>query len=305
MSIEVMTRVWASSQQKGSTLLLLLSIADYANERGIAYPSIETLAQKVRMTTRNVQKLLRKLEESGELIIKPNAGPAGCNLYRIVFPTPANRKGGENFSPPGGEQSHAGGENFSPGGEKSGQGGELAFTRGVNASSPDPSLEPPIDPSVNDNNDNTRAAPLSSSSSQPATPIAVQAENQPQPAARVRLPAAAVAQAAGDRDPAWLAAKAAYENNIGCLTPILATRIKEALRTYPPEWVPLAIERAVMAEKRRWDYVEGILRNWLAEGFTGPGSRQSSKRSGPRRDQRQPQLAEQPVTDSYADLILQ
>jgi hypothetical protein len=34
MSIEVMTRVWANSKQKGSALLLMVSIADYANERG-------------------------------------------------------------------------------------------------------------------------------------------------------------------------------------------------------------------------------------------------------------------------------
>jgi DnaD/phage-associated family protein len=305
-----MTRVWASSQQKGSTLLLLLSIADYANERGVAYPSIATLAQKVRMTERNVQKLLGKLAESGELIIKPNAGPAGCNLYRIVLnttsntapaPSPADCKGGEKFSPPQGE-------NFSGGGEKSGQGGERQFTGGVNASSPDPSLEPPIDPSVDDD---TRATPTaaSSSSSQPPAPALVLAEEMPAPTNQppVRLPAAAVAQAIGRRDPAWLAAKAAYENNIGLLTPLLSQRLEEALATYPPEWVPAAIARAVTAEKRRWDYVEGILRNWSTEGCGGQRSRpsapqRSSKRAGHAQPPAQPAEA---APDSYADLILQ
>lgn len=150
---------------------------------------------------------------------------------------------------------------------------------------------------------------LSSSSSRPPAPAAAlpaQDQPEPPPPAPIRLPAAAVAQALGNRDPAWLAAKVAYENNIGLLTPILAQRMEEALRTYPPEWVPAAIGRAVLAEKRRWDYVEGILRNWSAEGFGGQGSGRSKPRSSTRRAQPQPaaQVAEaQP--DSYADLILQ
>lgn len=294
-----MTRVWANSKQKGSALLLLLSIADYANERGLAFPSIESLARKVRMSPRNVQLLLRKLEDAGELTVKPAGGPGGCNLYRIILDSQAPQ-GGEKIAPQGGEK-------FSPGGEKSRTGGEEGFTGGVKPSSPNPSLEPPIDPSVDDD---TRATPpTSSSSSQQPIPAANLAEETPaatttpQPG-RVRLPAAAVTAAAGNRDPAWLAAKSAYENNIGLLTPLLAQRIQEALRIYPPEWVPAAIERAVVAEKRRWDYVEGILRNWLAEGFTaGQGSR-SSRRTNTRRAQPPAQPAEA-APDSYADLILQ
>ena len=52
------------------------------------------------------------------------------------------------------------------------------------------------------------------------------------------------------------------------LTPVTSDLIKTALQTYPPEWIPLAIERAVAAEKRQWNYVAGILRNWSNEGFT-------------------------------------
>lgn len=83
MSIKVMSWVWQHSQLGGPTLLLLLAIADFANDAGIAFPAVATLAAKIRMSERNTQYLLKKLEESGELIIEKNAGPKGCNLFRV------------------------------------------------------------------------------------------------------------------------------------------------------------------------------------------------------------------------------
>lgn len=88
MSIEAMQKVWEYSDQKGSALLLLLAIADYAQENGRgAWPSVATLADKIRMTERNTQLLLAKLEEAGELHIEVGAGPHRTNLYNIIFPT--------------------------------------------------------------------------------------------------------------------------------------------------------------------------------------------------------------------------
>ena len=84
MSIQVMTLVWKGSLNKGSALLLLLAIADHAHDDGTgAWPSVETLAQQIRMTTRNTQRLLRLLEESGELVVGAGAGPNGVNTYTI------------------------------------------------------------------------------------------------------------------------------------------------------------------------------------------------------------------------------
>ena len=109
---------------------------------------------------------------------------------------------------------------------------------------------------------------LSSSSSQPAG------------TERIRLPAAAVAALTQPHDPAYLAAKVIYENNIGTLTPITSDLIKTALQTYPPEWIPLAIERAVAAEKRHWNYVAGILRNWSNEGLQTAPARTGNAGNG-------------------------
>jgi hypothetical protein len=87
MSIAIMTQVWQHSQHKGSELLLLLAIADNANDQGLAYPSIRTLAKKTRLKERTVQYLLRnKLEPSGELHVSTGTGPRGCNEYVIHIP---------------------------------------------------------------------------------------------------------------------------------------------------------------------------------------------------------------------------
>ena len=77
MSIKIMTRVWDNSKSKGSALLLLLALADYASEAGYCWPGITTLAGKTRLSERQVMRLIRQLEEAGELVCvrehrKPN-----------------------------------------------------------------------------------------------------------------------------------------------------------------------------------------------------------------------------------------
>jgi len=139
MSIKVMTAVWAKSAQKGSALLLLLAIADHADDAGKAYPSVDTLAEKIRMTPRNTQFLLRKLEESGEISIEMNAGRRGCNVYRITCM-------GENISPTEGENISP--EKISQGVKKSHRGGEKSRRKGVKGISPEPSIEPSLEPSL-------------------------------------------------------------------------------------------------------------------------------------------------------------
>lgn len=83
MSIRQLNLVWEHSKQRGGALLIMLAIADFADDRGEAYPSVTTLANKGRMSERNARYVLRELEASGELAIEPNAGPKGCHLYRI------------------------------------------------------------------------------------------------------------------------------------------------------------------------------------------------------------------------------
>lgn len=144
MSIKVLSYVWERSHQKGSHLLLLLAIADYADDAGFAYPSVPRLARKSRMTDRNVQYALNRLVHSGEIAYQPHAGPNGTHLYQVLMhyvgPTSS---WGENFAPANGrkERSYvAGGANLAPG-VKSLR-GENQCARGVKGLSPNPSGDP-------------------------------------------------------------------------------------------------------------------------------------------------------------------
>lgn len=125
MSIKVMTFVWEHSHHKGSVLLTLLAIADFASDDGTnAYPAIATLAEKTRMTERNVQIVLKKLETSQELTMQRNAGPHGCHIFAIPLKHEVQNVQGEKFS-----------------GVKSFQ-GEKYGSAGVKGLSPDPLRDP-------------------------------------------------------------------------------------------------------------------------------------------------------------------
>ncbi len=90
MSIRVMSHVWKHSQAKGGDLLVLLAIADFADDSGTAYPSIATLGLKARLDGRNVQRSIRRLITTGELTLSERQGPHGTNLYMVANCHPAN-----------------------------------------------------------------------------------------------------------------------------------------------------------------------------------------------------------------------
>ncbi|MCL4505847.1 MAG: hypothetical protein M1140_07475 [Chloroflexi bacterium] len=97
MSVRAMADVWERSNQKGSALLVLLALADWGDDAGQnIYPSIESLARKVRMTTRNVRFIVDRLRESGELIVEQNghknSNGQRTNLYRVALPSARGEK---------------------------------------------------------------------------------------------------------------------------------------------------------------------------------------------------------------------
>ncbi len=120
MSIRIMTLVWERSLHSGGDLLVLLAIADYADDTGQAYPAVGTLAHKARMSERNCQYVLKRLVGSGELEVERRKGPGGCNLYRvkILHPEAGFMGGVKPVAPPR-----------------------------VKSSAPDPSSEPSVEPS--------------------------------------------------------------------------------------------------------------------------------------------------------------
>jgi hypothetical protein len=85
MSISIIDRVWHYSKARKGELLMLLAIADFANDDGEAWPSVPTLAKKSRLSERQAQYALRRLVKSGELKLSKNKGPRGCHVYHIVI----------------------------------------------------------------------------------------------------------------------------------------------------------------------------------------------------------------------------
>lgn len=57
-----------------------------------------------------------------------------------------------------------------------------------------------------------------------------------------------------------------YENLGLSLNPTIAEQLIEAETQYPPGWIKEAFSRAAAANVRRWNYIEGILKQWLAAG---------------------------------------
>jgi helix-turn-helix protein len=88
MSVHFTSPVWKNSPQTGSTLLILLALADMANDEGFCWPSIKTLAERARMQPRNVQVILQKLIVAGELDVQYGNGPKTpngyLNRYRVI-----------------------------------------------------------------------------------------------------------------------------------------------------------------------------------------------------------------------------
>lgn len=58
----------------------------------------------------------------------------------------------------------------------------------------------------------------------------------------------------------------AYHDNMGLMSSMLADKIKLAIEDYGADWIIEAIGKALENNKRTWAYVDGILRNWRANG---------------------------------------
>lgn len=78
-----MSQIWDSGPSDRSELVVMLALADYANDDGECWPSMAGIAQKARMTERGAQKILRRLEEAGWLKVETGGGRGGKNHYVI------------------------------------------------------------------------------------------------------------------------------------------------------------------------------------------------------------------------------
>lgn len=89
---------WAKSVRAPNAMAkaVLVSLADYADQSGIAWPAIPRLAQEVQASDRTVQRALRSLEEVGLIFTEKRDRQDGgqtSNGYRLAMPP------GDNLTP--------------------------------------------------------------------------------------------------------------------------------------------------------------------------------------------------------------
>lgn len=85
MSIEVMTWVWRNGPKDPTARLVLLAIADHADDAGNCYPSMAGIAEKACVTERGARGIVRRLEGDGWLETKVGGGRGGKSQYRVVM----------------------------------------------------------------------------------------------------------------------------------------------------------------------------------------------------------------------------
>ncbi|MBD9700695.1 helix-turn-helix domain-containing protein [Streptomyces sp. ID01-12c] len=84
MSFKVTNWVWARSESRNGARLVLLALADRADDKGQAWPSVDDLAERTKLSPRAVQKAIANLVEIGELEVENGGGRHRSNRYRIV-----------------------------------------------------------------------------------------------------------------------------------------------------------------------------------------------------------------------------
>lgn len=252
MSIKIQAWVWENAADvKGTDLLMLLAIADHANDEGICWPSVGTLAAKCRVSERQAQYIISRLEAADILEIERGVGRNHTSLYTIkgaadctittterVQPTAPIRKTKVQPTAPIGEIKGAiQREKVQSSAEK------------VQPIAPEPSIEPPITTTIKQQQQQRLS---SSSSERPAI-------------------------------------YETYEQEIGLLTPMVSDMIADDVKTYGEQWIEDAIRVAAGASKREYRYVQAVLRNWKqrGRGDTQKGNMNGDHRDGETADVRE------------------
>ena len=122
MSVEIMAQAWRVPCPSPATKLVLVALADNANDQGVCWPSVPHIARKCNLTDRAVQLAIAALASDGHITTDRRTGRA---TYYTVHPrtdftperiSPPNtvHRGGEHSSPVVVNTVHQGGEHSSP-----------------------------------------------------------------------------------------------------------------------------------------------------------------------------------------------
>lgn len=104
MSIRAMNWAWSQRTGSPSAKVVLMKLADYADDGGFAFPSVARIAMQCEMSERTVQRHLRALEVHQFLTCQARRRPDGSpatNAYLLSLPLADDGAtgGGVNLSP--------------------------------------------------------------------------------------------------------------------------------------------------------------------------------------------------------------
>ena len=86
MSVKIMSDVFENSKTEGNARLVLLCLADCANDEGVCWPSIKTLSRKANISEETTRKFLHVFEKIGLVETEERFNPLGrrtSNTYKI------------------------------------------------------------------------------------------------------------------------------------------------------------------------------------------------------------------------------
>jgi hypothetical protein len=102
MSIKVMSSIWDRFPAGGPDLLAMLCLADWCDDRGRCFPSIESISRKLRVSRSQAQRVVHRLILAGWVtVIGGHAGgaPGTTRRYQLnlcLLQEEASKRGGES-----------------------------------------------------------------------------------------------------------------------------------------------------------------------------------------------------------------
>ena len=83
MSFGITAQIWGSGPSDATGKLVLLALADYANDAGECWPAVVSLAEKCSLSERATRNALRRLEAAGWITAAVGGGRKGCSRYTV------------------------------------------------------------------------------------------------------------------------------------------------------------------------------------------------------------------------------
>ena len=251
---------------------MLLALADNANDEGVCWPSLTTIAKKAGMDERSARRILRRLEKEGFLRTSQRQSPGRknyTNIYQIVLTDTPNSSFQNHANDPvdmlQDESQEATIEE-----DKSllEAGSDLSSfcTSLANGGHNVPTLGTVLPPTGGHN------VPTLGTVLPPKPSINSSPNQQTNPP-----------DAAKGRPEKFSRIVKIYEREIGSLTGYIGQEIDNMLDDYPEEWIMSAFREAALHNKRNFAYVKAILKRYKEEGIntTAPKTRQATHSGHP------------------------